>query len=107
MKTLGLIIASGLLTAALCSAAPAHTYICELCGESVSAGNMSQSGDLCRKNPYGGSHSWVMDNEDGKTHLWICGYCASRTSSVHMPKPGDSCYRNPHGGTSHKWRKRN
>lgn len=102
MKVLKLIIATGLLATALCSAAFAHHYICEYCGAGVDASNMPHPGNSCRRNPSGKFHSWVMDTEDGRSHKWTCAYCGYGVTSTHMPQPGNSCSKNP-AGRFHQW----
>ena len=69
MKVFGVIIATGLLATALCSAASAHHYICKFCGNGIDASNMPQPGNSCQKNPRGKFHSWVMDK---KSSLDLC-----------------------------------
>ena len=103
MKTSSVIIATGLLATALCSAASAHHYICEYCVYSITASNMPQPGNSCQKNPGGRFHSWIMDTEDGRTHQWTCAYCGYGVTASHMPHPGNSCRKNPEGGKYHKW----
>ncbi len=102
MKKLSIVIATGLLVTALCSAASARHWICEYCGSGVNASNMPQPGNFCQRNPHGKVHSWVMDTEDGRSHKWTCAYCGYGITSTHMPQPGNSCSKNP-VGKFHSW----
>ncbi|MBQ7214808.1 MAG: hypothetical protein IJS39_02355 [Synergistaceae bacterium] len=102
MELLGTLIATGLLATALCSTASAHQWVCEFCGKGVSASNQPQPGNSCSHNPSGRFHSWVMDNEDGKSHHWTCAFCGTCSNAVHMPHPSTSCSKNP-AGRFHKW----
>jgi len=103
VKILGAIIVTGLLATMLCSAASAHHWVCEFCGNGVNANNMPQPGNSCSQNPRGKFHSWVVDNEDGRSHHWTCAYCGWGANSTHMPHPSTSCSKNPDGGKYHKW----
>ena len=107
MKKTSVIIIAALLATALGSAvfAAHHVYVCEYCGIRIGANSMPQPGNSCRGNPKGQFHSWVIDNEDGRSHQWICAYCGRRVGSSLMPQPGNTCPNNPDGGRYHKWLK--
>lgn len=56
---------------------------------------------LYQRNLSGRFHSWVMNNEDGKSRYWTRAYCGAGSHAVHMPNPSMSCSKNP-AGRCHK-----
>ena len=102
MKLLVMMVTAGILMMMFSMSAFAHHWVCEYCGNGVSASNHPQPGNSCSRNPHGKYHSWVIDDGDGKSHHWTCAYCGWGANSTHMPHPSNSCAKNP-DDRFHKW----